>query len=340
MLQFGLLTFLLVACNAEGESLISGGYQEAIFSVSDIDVHESVFVDVAAWEVVERGEISRAQLLAWDLSAAASGRELVLRNPGSTRGYVRLVEFRGVEQQQIRSNAQSWDTGGWFDVNTRTLNMANTFANLQRRHWQAVSDPVEFSFGPFVVKEWLARGPDGIVMAIIERVAPPLEGWPNIQGLSRLFNATQIVPDIETARQFYIDKLGFSAYLNHDAASNEAGPNVLGIPHNLATEIVRHVSIVHPQGTNEGSVELLSFDGLEGADFSSRAVPPNLGVLMLRFPVKNMAAFETLIRREGIEVIFAPTALTIEPYGEVKSMAIRGPGGAWLEFFELLGGTR
>lgn len=333
-LQSVLLIFLLFACKAGGESLVSGGYQEAVFSVSDIGAYESVFVDVAAWEVVERGEIPRAQLNAWDLPASAGGREVILRNPGATRGYVRLLEFSGVEQQQIRSNAQSWDTGGWFDVNSRTLSMASTFAKLQRRNWQSGSDPVEFSFGPFVVKEWLARGPDGIVMAVIERVAPPLEAWPNIHGLSRLFNATQIVPDIDAARQFYIEKLGFSAYLHHDAASKEPGPNVLAIPHNLATEIVRHVSIVHPQGSNEGSVELLSFDGLDGADFSSRAVPPNLGILMLRFPVTDIMAFEAHVRRENIEVIYAPITLTIEPYGDVKAMAIRGPGGAWLEFFE------
>ena len=45
---------------------------------------------------------------------------------------------------------------------------------------QATSDPLEFSFAQFRVREWIARGPDGVRYAFIERVEPPLEGWPNL----------------------------------------------------------------------------------------------------------------------------------------------------------------
>ena len=66
---------------------------------------------------------------------------------------------------------------------------------------QATSDPIEFNFGPFIVREWITRGPDGIVLAAIERVQPALEGWPQLRKLSRAFNATHIVPDIEAAAE-------------------------------------------------------------------------------------------------------------------------------------------
>ena len=334
MRLLALLAALAFSADLHAESLVAGGYQEAVFSVSDTEEWVETFEQVAGWKVLHQGAVDRSMLNAWSLPDSSSATEVVVGNPGTSRGFVRLIRFEGVEQQQIRSNAQSWDTGGWFDVNSRIVSMDKKFAELQSRDWQAASDPVEFTFGPFVVKEWLARGPDGLVIALIERVQPLLEGHPNLREMGRLINATQIVSDIEAAKDFYKNKLGFETYLDHVGPSKEAGPNVLGLPHNVATEVVRHVTILHPEAINEGSVELIEFVGASGADFSARAVPPNLGVLMLRFPVNDMAAFAAHVAAEDIDVVMPPTTINLPPYGATSLMAIRGPGGVWLEFFE------
>lgn len=324
---------LLTACSVDADSPVAAGYQEAVFSVSDVEEWAEFFETVGGWRTIHDGELDDATLAAWQLPKGASARQIVVGNPGTVRGFVRLIDFDGVEQEQIRSNAQTWDTGGLFDVNSRIVSMDRKFAEIQARDWQAASDPVQFTFGPFVVKEWLARGPDGIVIALIERLEPPLEGNPQLREMGRLINATQIVADIDAARAFYQDKLGFETYLDHNGPSKAPGPNVLGLPYNLATEIPRHVSILHPHGTNEGSVELIEFKGLTGADFSDRAVPPNLGVLTLRFPVNDIAAFSKHAAENDLEVAVPPTAVDMPPYGQVELMAIRGPGGVWLEFF-------
>ncbi len=330
-----MLAPLLLARPAPAESLVRSGYQEAVFSVRDAGGYADFFGEVGGWERLHEGPVARELLRSWGLPEQASGFEIVVGNPGTTRGYVRLVQFLGVQQRQIRSNAQSWDTGGFFDVNARVLDMESQFVALQARDWQAASDPVQFSFGPFVVEEWLARGPDGIVLALIERIEPPLEGWPHLRQVSRLFNATQVVSDIEAAKHFYIEQLGFKVYLENRGTSTEPGLNVLGMPHNIATQAERVVYILHPDAVNEGSVELLQFEGLRGADFSAHAVPPNLGILMLRFPVADIDAFAALVKRENIEVAMQPTRVELAPYGHARLMAVRGPEGVWLEFFEL-----
>jgi len=323
------------ACGAAGaDGLVSAGYREAVFSVADAERYRAFLETVAGWEVRHRGSVDERLLEAWALPADAKAAEIVLANPGTDRGFVRLVQFAGVDAVQIRSSAQSWDTGGFFDVNSRVLDMAAKFAEFQAADWQAVSDPVEFAFGPFVVKEWLVRGPDGIVFALIERVSPPLEGWPALKSMSRLFNATQVVEDFAAAKRFYVETLGFSVYLDHEGASKAPGPNVLGLPHNVATEVTRKVTIVHPQGTNEGSVEILAFDGATGRDFSSRAAPPNLGILTLRFPVADIDAFHEHALDSGLEIAMPPLTVELAPYGRLELMAVRGPGGVWLEFFE------
>jgi catechol 2,3-dioxygenase-like lactoylglutathione lyase family enzyme len=283
---------------------------------------------------LSEGSVSQRIIEAYSLPKNTTAREVVMGNSGTKRGFIRLIEFVDVDQVQIRSSAQSWDTGGIFDVNFRVLSMQKKFKEMQEYGWQSASDPVEFSFGPFVVKEWLPRGPDGIVFAMIERVQPPLEGWPHLREMSRLFNATQVVADIEEAKDFYIDKLGFKLYLEHKGASSKEGPNVLGLPHNLTTKIDREVYILHPTGVNEGSVEILSFDGAVGRDFSALAVPPNLGILMLRFPVYDIDEIYQLSIDKNIEVIFPPMKVRLDPYGEIDLMAVKGPGGVWLEFYE------
>ena len=152
--------------------------------------------------------------------------------------------------------------------------------------------------------------------------------------MSRLFNATQVVADLDAARAFYVDTLGFDVYLDHEGPSEVAGPNVLGLPHNLAASISRRVTIVHPQGTNEGSVELLAFDGASGRDFAALATPPNLGILMLRFPVTDMSAFAELISRRQLDIAMHRTQASVAPYGSIELMGLRGPGGVWLEFYQ------
>lgn len=334
MLAAGALCATTLRADDNEHPYITGGYREAVFSVSDLAAHTGFYRDVAGWEVLHEGPVPSELLQAYALPARVSAREVVLGNPGTERGFLRLVQFDGADQVQIRSNAQTWDTGGIFDVNSRVADMSKKFAEFQARDWQAASDPVEFSFGPFVVREWLTRGPDGIVLALIERVQPPLEGWPQLRELSRLFNATQIVADAGEAKRFYVDKLGFEVYLEHTGASDEPEQNVFGLPHNVATDVPRTVYILHPTGTNEGSVEILAFDGAVGRDFSTRARPPNLGILTLRFPLADIDEFAAHVAAEDIEIAVPPTRMTIHPYGAVRLMAIRGPGGVWLEFFQ------
>jgi catechol 2,3-dioxygenase-like lactoylglutathione lyase family enzyme len=193
---------------------------------------------------------------------------------------------------------------------------------------------VQFTFGPYVVKEWIVRGPDGLSFALIERVKPELEGWPHLKEFSRTFNSTQIVRSMPAALHFYQNVLGFKTYLEHRGASKSPGPNVLGLPHNLSTKIPREVYILHPKGTNEGSVELLSFDGATGRNLADLATPPNIGLLMLRFPVADADLFAEHLRQHKISWVSPVLEAQLPPYGTAKLVATRAPDGTWLEFYQ------
>ncbi len=330
-----------VAHNLKFESRIDDdyqlkGFQEVVFSVVNIEEATKLYQQVAGWDVLYKGDVSSAQLSAWQVADTAKAKEIVLHNPGDVSGFLRLVQFSNVPQQQIRSSAQPWDTGGIFDVNVRVTNMRKSFHSLQSRGWNAYHDPVAFTFGKFHVEEVLIRGHDGVVLAMIQRHVPPLEGYPNLKKLSHIFNATQIVSDIEESLNFYTNGLGFKIYMQHRGASSEEGENVLSLPYNFTDKYERSVYILHPQGTNFGSIEILQFHGIEGKDHTAFAIPPNLGILMHRFPVSNIEIFSKKIQERGIVIKQPIVQLDLQPYGTVKSLAIQAPGGAWLEFVELV----
>ncbi len=311
-----------------------GGFSEVVVSVSEFEPHLVFYRDVAGWEVLERGEVDPRFNELWNLPRAGPIQQLLLRNPGTDRGYVRLLRFPHRDRRRIRSNDQAWDTGGIFDLNLRVADMSAVVTELQGLHWQATADPLEFAFGRFRVREWIVRGPDDVRYALIERLEPPLVDWPHLKKFSRAFNSTQIVRDIETARSFYVDKLGFEVYLESSRPSPAPGANVLGLPHNLTSEISRRVYILHPQKTNDGSIEILQFDGATGTDFAVRARPPNIGALALRFPVRDINRLLVRLRDADVHVVAGPETLPLPPYGDVRMAAIRSPDGAWLEFFE------
>ena len=326
------LQLLPVPVSAGDRGFTIDGWREAVVNVSSLDNYVAFFGEVAGWESRGGGAMDPDQLAMWGLSGRAA-REQLMGNPGTTTGMVRLVEIAGSEQL-IRPDSQSWDTGGWFDINMRVRDLQAKRLQLQRLGWQGSSDPVTFTFGPFEVTEWITRGPDGLTFALIQRHRPPLEGWPHLREFSRSFNATEVVVDLPASQRFYGDLLGFEEYLSHTGASSGSGRNVLGLPLNLAREVVRDVRVLHPRGLNEGSVELLAFQGLEGRDFSDRALPPNLGLLMLRFPVVGLDALVAHLEATGIALAAPVSTVQMPPYGEVRSFALRSPSGSWLEFFE------
>lgn len=331
MKPFFLLCLLLVGM-AQANDFKVGGFSETVFIVSDLDSATTFYQRYAGWEVRDESPVDDKLKQLWQLPDKASVTQRLLANKGTNTGFVRLIQITGVAQQQIRSNTQSWDTGGVFDVNVRVADMDSKFQQLQLAGWQSGSDPVGFTFGPFEVKEWITRGHDGVSFALIERIKPTLEGWPHLKDFSRVFNSTQVVKNIKQSLPFYQDILGFQIYLEHKGASKHAGPNVLGLPHNLTTQIPRSVYILHPDKLNEGSVELLQFHGAEGRDVSHLAKPPNLGIVTLRFPVTNLQKLKKTFEKHNVEIV-SQTTMQLPPYGIVDMLAIRSPDNTWLEFY-------
>lgn len=318
-----------VVSASEDKAFSISGWKEVLVSVRDISAYDEFFLEVAQWQLKSEGQISRDQLDAWQLPKEASARYATFYNPGNDSGFIKLLQFSGVEQMPMRMDSQSWDTGGIFDINVRVRDLEKMAVRMRALGWQARAPVTSFTFGPFEVKEWIVHSPDGLAIAMVERIAPELTGWPHLKSISRTFNATQVIADMDKGLSFYEGVLGFQRYLEHEGVSKEEAPNVLGLPQNLTTRIPREVYILHPEGKNEGSIEILKFKGATGSDYSSMADLPNLGIAAMRFPVQGLEALAKHFQEAGVDMVHPLLHL-----GDYSAITIRSPEGAWLEFYE------
>jgi len=311
-----------------------GGFTEAVVLVTDPTPHFAAWIDVGGWQLRHASELDPVLAQAWGCPGEA-GREWLLGHPDCAGGHVRLVQLaQGRRRPQIRADDQCWDSGGIFDLNVRVPDVEAAAAKLRRLGWHGATPPHCWNFGALEVSEWLAKGPDNVRLAVIERIAPPLQGFAHMKSMSQVFNSSQIVRDMDQALAFYCDVLGFRSVYRYAVPALAAGPNVFGLPGSLASQVGLCIEIVHPAGAMEGSIELVTLAGAQGLDMASAARPPNTGLAVLRLPVRGIAAFAAHLAACGVTPEFGPLRTAMAPYGQVAMLGLRSPDGAWLEFYE------
>ena len=232
-----------------------------------------------------------------------------------------------------RDGAQPWDVGGLFDINIRCLDsIEHQHGAMTGNGFVAFAPVTQWQFGALTVKEVVHRDADGLCIAMMQRMAPPLTGYEGAGPVSHIFNSTQVVADFAAARSFYVDALGW-APVQESNWTHEDGDNCLGLPLDVARHCAVQVGIYHPHGVMEGSVEIIGY-GVEGRDFGA-AGPPLRGLASLRFPLTAPEAFLERAGKGGCAVLPLRRA-EIAPYGLVEIGAAITPWGARLEVFRPL----
>ena len=311
------------------------GMQEMVVVVHNLEQLRSTLMDLGRWSAHPLPDAPLEQFAAWHVPAGCSRIEQVLMvAEHESRGSVRLVRLHGLEGELMRPAQHPWDTGGYFDINVYVRDTLAMYGALLRNGWTAFGPPTDYHLGDFSIRQAVVRGPDGLVMVLLQAYGPVLIDLPAFTGMSRTFNALQVVRDYDVARDFFVNKLGWKPLMERVIDDNEEpGRNMLGIPGNIARRVRRRVGIFHPEGGNDGSVQLLEMQELGGYDFSSRCVTPNLGLLCARYGVADAPAYARALRQQGVTLYTEPTKVAVAPYGMLELFSVRTPDGAIMEFF-------
>lgn len=317
------------------------GLQEAVLSVFDIDAMVRPMTEVGKYRRMDLPDASAGQFAAWQVPAACKRIEQALLVPPESTagggGCLRLVKFHGVPQRVMRSSQRSWDTGGIFDVDIFTTDVERVYRELQRHGWTALGEPVDYTEAHFSVRQVVAVGPGGFMLAMIQRFSPPVENLRPDTPMTAIFNSTQMVRDFDAAAQFYVDVLGWHRSLEFtiDNAA-EPGADVLGLPLPQAKQARRRIGMFHPTEPGRGVVELIENADMHGREFGPHCVAPNVGLLCLRIPVPDARRYAAEIEGRGAKLYVAPQTLEVAPYGRLMTFSVRSPEGAMIEFFQRL----
>jgi len=334
-----LLLLSFTASHAENSFTINdidGGWHEAVIVASDLDRMKNFFEEVAGWETVGEGKVSKNTAV-YFTGKKRTGRYAVVKSTDFNQGWVRIIEFNNIEQQIIRSNAQAWDTGGIFSIMARSANIERNLDDAETAGWTAFNDPYDFGFGGLQLRNIVFRGPDGVNLAVYEWVQPKRKDAPPEGKISKVFNSMQMVADIDASKAFYEDILGFKKLQEGAFLDAETKPTNFALPINYSTEVERDYAIYIPQDSDDaaGRVELMHFRGFKGRDLSDRTSLSNLGVVTLMFPTSDLKGLETSLAQQDIPLHRVEARIELPPFGKATALTIASPEGALLTFFEL-----
>jgi catechol 2,3-dioxygenase-like lactoylglutathione lyase family enzyme len=310
------------------------GWQEAVIHTAQLDDIERFATDVAGWRVLARTR-THASVAKHYGAKDSKPRELLIGDATAQPGIVRVVEWLDPRAISIRATAQPWDTGGIFSLMTRTNDARGVFAAAERHGWLSLNDPVDFTFGSVQLRNVVVRGPDGIAIAVYERLAPRMPDELDLRKLRRPFNSMQTVRDLAATRDFYVRVLGFAVINSGDFANPRREPNNFGMPADIVADNTLGFAIFAPRDPSPGRVETVQLRGATGRDLAARATANNRGIVSLRFPVSSLERIRTRIEGAGHQLDYAPATLTLHPYGRILMFGVRTPDGALLEFFEV-----
>ncbi len=199
--------------------------------------------------------------------------------------------------------------------------------------WWAESPPIRFQFGASDLRNVVLQGPHGINLAVYERISPDFAAFP-VGAISQGFNSMRMVRDRQTARDFYRDTLGFGLLFETISEPDEPAFSNLSIPVNLTSQIKRTAAALYPIAGETGRVEVMQIEGFTGHDHSGAASPPNLGILSVRYPVRDLAAYTAYLENRSATFAYRAQGVTIAGLGTVDIVAVRDPDGNLTEFYD------
>jgi catechol 2,3-dioxygenase-like lactoylglutathione lyase family enzyme len=308
-------------------------WSEAVVSVADIPLATRLFREYGGWRITHKGKVDRSELDYWKLPKSVSANFQRLCAPKADTGCIRFISFKGAKQRPIRPAARPWDTGGIFSLMIRSDDADALFNKALELGWWAESEPINFDFGGSKLRNVVLTGPHGINISVYQRREPPFTAFP-VGKMSQAFNSMQMVKDHASSLAWYRQKLGLGLLFNSDYLDPAPQVTNFSVPINLSTTIPRRAAVVHPKAGETGRIELMQFVGFDGRNFAEHASPPNLGIISVRYPVSNLAAYRAKLDAASVSIAYEAGNIPLAGIGKVALLAVRDPDGNLTEFYE------
>jgi catechol 2,3-dioxygenase-like lactoylglutathione lyase family enzyme len=306
--------------------LVSPAWSSVTVGVADLDEALSLWRTAFGLEVRFGREGADEDLSRlWNLPTDAIQRQALIAAPGVATGMIHLVEFTH-PGPVIREGAQAFDVVPKNldiyvqDMPSRVDALRKAGYRFRNEHYSEVTAPDGTQF-----REIHLPSHDGINVVLLEILGLTMPFNP--VGFSGVGPLITIVNDAASERAFFQDIIGLSM-LSENLLDGPEIEKMVGLPKGAALDVSIWGDAVAPFG----QVEIIDYRGTQGKNLYPLTVPPNRGILQLKYQVADLDVFSVLLQQAGISHSL-PVDVDVLP-GKGRHLRFRSPAGLNLEAFQ------
>ena len=303
-----------------------GAWHWVGIGTADMTAALDFWVGLLGFECVARAEGDDLGLRDhWGVTDCQIARQALLRSPGAGEGAMHLVEW-DVAPESVRAGAQVFDLCPKNldiyvdDLPKRMAELVERGVVFRNEHYSEAVSPDGVHF-----REIHLAGHDDINIVLLQVIGSDTR-FPD-SGFYGVGPLVCIVRDPESEKHFIDTILGLS--MSHDNILE--GPEIeamIGLPAGCALE----VSIWAEPGQVLGEVELVTYQGTDGADLYPRALPGARGVTHLNWWLDEIEPFAAHLKTHGISYELSRVESSL--FQSSSSLIFQSPAGLRLEVHE------
>ena len=286
-----------------------------------------LFVDALGHRVITDENLSVAQAAAVFGVEGRRARAVLVETPGTRIG-AWLVEFDPQDQTVIRVGGVGYACDALKMIDFFTTDRPAAIARLKSCGFEFVSEGANVDLpdgGRFI--EAHLRGPDGVMVAVIEPLNLPIGNFVSIGDrlVSEMQSSSGPVSDFEPVRAFYEDVLGVPMGLRYEFQSDSFS-KMVGTAQTTRIRANNYGRVVE-----DAMLGIIHY-GLPPGSFASlreRARPPNRGLVGARLDVTGLDALLARCAAAGAEQRCAASAPGCAALGGGRSAVVVAPHGVW-----------
>lgn len=301
--------------------------KSVVISVDDLKTSLEFYSDILGFKKLADVELGGEEIeKLWALRQGTRARAVLVGREEASAGLVRLVQFTPRPEKFVHRDAELWDIGVLY-LHTLVDDMDRRYDELRASRYEFFGPPTVWQVPEQnrTIKEALLRGPDGLIIDILQFETGSSTPAINRPKYSEIATSARVVKEIDKLLVFYRDVLGYRV-IKDQMPGNTQLDELLHLPPGSRIRVV-HMA----DGSNQmGKIELVEFLNVEGRDLVAR--PTDIGPFMLSFGVEDVDRLFELFRQKDVPVICPPVEIEIPPYGRTRVMTAHDPGGLLLEF--------
>ncbi len=291
--------------------------------VANLDAALGLWVDKLGFEVLaERGGPDAGLAQLWSVQPEDISRQAMVRTPGEAHGMLHLVQFVDPDPP-VRAGAEVYDlVPKNLDIHAHDL--PARFAELKAAGEVFRNDsPSEITTeAGLSFREIHMQGHDATNIVLLESEGEKLPYSP--KGFAGVGPVITIVPSAAAEKAFYVNILGLEI-LSENILMGPEIERMVGLPPGAGLD----VSVLGHEQEHFGRIEIVDYQGVEGANLYPRARPKALGTLHVSYTLPDLAPLRQRLDAADIPITEYGQVSTL--FGEGEAIAFASPAGLRIE---------